>query len=110
MSVFICENKNCERYGKQDEYLQNRYVLRDGRLVSGNATCPACGGERREICEAEQIPITEKNISIAKFASATKEQKTEMLKKRSHEHFEKHIAEEKRYKLNEAVKQFNSVK
>lgn len=110
MSVFVCNNKNCERYGKEDEYLSNRYTLVGGRLVSVNAPCPVCGMERKEFCEAENIPITEKNISIAKFASVTKEQKREMLKKRSHEHFEKHIKEEKEYKLHEAINNFKSIK
>ena len=110
MSKFICDNADCKKFGVEDEYPSNRYVLTNGKLVSTNAPCPSCGKMRREVNENEDIPITEKNISIAKFSSASKEQKVEMLKKRSHDHFDKNVKEEKEQKIYETVHNFNAIK
>ena len=93
---------------QKDEYLRNTYTMIDGHLVSTNAPCPCCGKVREEINEAANIPISEKNLMYGEYSSASPEQKREMLKKRSHEHFEKYIKESKEEKINAAVKAFKN--
>ena len=109
MSKFVCRNKDCKKYGIEDEHLRNTYTMIDGHLVSANAPCPCCGKVREEINEAANIPISEKNLMYGEYSSASPEQKREMLKKRSHEHFEKYIKESKEEKINAAVKAFKNV-
>lgn len=103
---FVCENPECPKYGIEDEYVTNVFKLIDGHLVSNNAPCPRCGKIRREINPNRDIPLSEKNIGIGLYTSASPEQRREMLKKRSHEHFEKKIKPFKEHQLHETVKQF----
>lgn len=103
---FVCRNEQCERYGVEDEYFSNSYKVIDGHLVSNNAPCPCCGEIREEINPYKDIPLSEKNIEIGKYSSASPEDKREMLKKRSHDHFEKEIKPFKEHQLHETVKQF----
>lgn len=105
---FVCKNKGCKKYGIEEEYLKTTYIMIDGHLVSEDASCPCCGKIRKEINEAENIPINEKNLMFGEYSSASSEQKRAMLKKRSHEHFEKHIKESKEEKINAAVKAFKN--
>lgn len=107
---FICKNEQCERYGIEDEYLSNTYKIIGGKLVSNNAPCSCCGEIREEINPNANIPLSEKNIEIGKYASASKEQKTEMLKKRSHDHFEKKVKPFKEHQMNEAMNQMKKFK
>ena len=106
MSKFICRNTECPNYGKIDEYLSNIYKMVDGHLVSNNAPCPKCGKIREEIVSEKDIPLSEKNIYLAKYTMTSPEGRREMLKKRSHEHYEKEIKPFKEHQINEAVKQF----
>ena len=108
MSKFVCLNKECKGYGKEEEFLSNEYKLVNGHLVSNHAECPFCGKIREEIDENADIPIGEKNFSIGEFASSSIDKKREILKMRSHEHFEKNIKESKEQKINDAVKAFKS--
>lgn len=103
---FVCRNEQCERYGVEDEYFSNSYKVIGGKLVSNNALCPCCGEIREEINPYKDIPLSEKNIEIGKYSSASPEDKREMLKKRSHDHFEKEIKPFKEHQLHETVKQF----
>lgn len=103
---FVCRNEQCEKYGIEDEYLSNSYKVIGGHLVSNNAPCPCCGEIREEINPYKDIPLSEKNIEIGKYTSASPEQRKEMLKKRSHDHFEKEIKPFKEHQLHETVKQF----
>lgn len=103
---FVCRNEQCERYGVEDEYFSNSYKVIGGKLVSNNAPCPCCGEIREEINPYKDIPLSEKNIEIGKYSSASPEDKREMLKKRSHDHFEKEIKPFKEHQLYETVKQF----
>lgn len=109
MAIFICKNENCERYGIEDEYCSLTYKYVGGELQATVAPCPCCGKIREEI-NPNDVPLSEKDIAFGKFASASKEQKTDMLKKRSHEHFEKKIKPFKDHQLHEAVKQMNELK
>lgn len=103
---FVCKNPNCKKYGVEDEYLSNTFKIVNGHLQSNNAPCPCCGEIREEINPYKDIPLSEKNIEIGKYSSASPEDKREMLKKRSHDHFEKEIKPFKEHQLHETVKQF----
>lgn len=103
---FVCKNKACAKFDVVDEYLTNHYRMVNGKLQSDNAPCPECGQIREEINPYEDIPWRERNISIGKYASSDKQGKREMLKKRSHEHYEKEIKPFKEFQLNETVKRF----
>lgn len=103
---FVCENPDCPKFGVEDEYLSNTFKIVNGHLQSNNAPCPCCGQIRKEINPYADIPLNEKNIGIAKYSSASPEQRREMLKKRSHDHYEKEIKPFKEHQLHEAVKTF----
>lgn len=106
MVKFICRNEECKRKGVEDEYYSNAYRIVDGSLQSKNAPCPCCGQIREEINPNKDIPLSQKNIDIAKYSSASPEAKRAMLKKRSHDHYEKEIKPFKEHQLQETVKQF----
>jgi len=106
MSKFICRNLGCPKFGIEDEYLSNTYKLVDGQFISNNAPCPNCGKIREEI--NENIPLSEKNIDIGRYSSASKQDKREMLKKRSHDHFEKKIKPFKEFQIQETIKNFKT--
>ena len=108
MSKFVCLNKECKGYGKEEEFLSNEYKIVNGHLVSNHAQCPICGELREEINESVNIPISEKNLSLGEYSSASPEKRKQMLKQRAHEHFEKHIKESKEQKINDAVKAFKN--
>lgn len=103
---YVCENPECSAQGVEETLVSETYVLREGRLVGKNAPCPVCGKERREINPNQEIPIAEKNIGIAKFTMASPEGRREILKRRSHEHYEKEIRPAKEEKLRKAVEAF----
>lgn len=103
---FVCENPDCPKFGVENEYLSNTFKIVNGHLQSNNAPCPCCGQIRKEINPYKDIPLSEKNIGIAKYSSASPEQRREMLKKRSHDHYEKEIKPFKEHQLHETVKQF----
>lgn len=103
---FVCKNSECSRFGIEDEYFNNTFKIIKGKLQSNNAPCPCCGEIREEINPYKDIPLSEKNIEIGKYSSASPEDKREMLKKRSHDHFEKEIKPFKEHQLHETIKQF----
>lgn len=105
---FVCENPECEKCGIVDEEFNNTYKMRDGHLVSDKAPCPKCGEIRKEV--SDNTPLTQKNIYIGNYQMASPEQKREILKKRSHEHYEKEIKPFKEHQLHEAMSQFKSIK
>jgi hypothetical protein len=80
----------------------------DGELLSNNAPCPSCGKIREEINLNQNIPLSEKNIDIGRYSSASPEDKKNILKKRSHEHFEKEIKPFKEFKLQDTIKNFKN--
>lgn len=103
---YVCRNEKCSRCGIEDEYLTNTYIMVDGHLESNHVFCPQCGNKREEINDNENIPIDEKNVAIGEYTAASPEQRREMLKKRSHDHFVKEIQPEKEHKLHELVENF----
>lgn len=106
MNKYICENPDCPNYGKEEAFVSETYRLVGDKLQGKNAPCPVCGVVRREINPNESIPISEKNIELAKYTMASSEGRREMLKKRSHEHYEKEVKPYKEHKLREAVSAF----
>lgn len=105
MAKFICRNDKCCKFGIVDEYFSNTYKMVNGKLISKNAICPKCGEIREEVDES--VPLSKKDIFVAKYSSLSPEDKKEVLKKRSHEHYEKEIKPYKEHQLHEVVKQFN---
>lgn len=103
---FVCRNERCEKFGIEEEYLSNTYKVINGKLQSHNAPCPCCGEIREEINPYKDIPLSEKNIDIAKYSSASPQAQREMLKKRSHDHYEKEIKPFKEHQLHETVNNF----
>lgn len=110
MTKFVCRNDKCERCGVEDDYTSITYKVIGGHLQATVAPCPKCGEIREEINPNKDIPLSEKNISIGMYSSANKEQKQEMLKKRSHAHYEKEVKPFKEHQLHEAVKQMKELK
>ena len=37
MSKFVCENKDCPKFGIEEEYFSNTYKMVNGELQSNNA-------------------------------------------------------------------------
>ena len=105
---FVCENPECDRCGVICDEYNNTYRMIEGRLVSDKAPCPHCGKMRKEI--PNNIPLSEKHINLGSYTMASPEQRREILKKRSHEHFEKEVKPFKEHQLNEAMSQFKSIK
>jgi uncharacterized Zn finger protein (UPF0148 family) len=80
--------------------------MREGRLVGKGAACPVCGNLRREINPNENISPAEKNLTLAKYSMSSPEGRREILKKRSHDHFEKEIRPQKEEKLRQTIEAF----
>ena len=110
MSYYECENKECTCYGVKDAVTREtfKYVAGEG-LVGEHRNCPVCGKPRKYVNPDADIPLSEKNVSIGRYSSASAEQKQEMLKKRSHKHFEKNIKERKDYLMNKAIGEMKSL-
>lgn len=94
---FVCKNPECPRYAQRDYYSSVSVVMRDGEPLCKQSPCPACGKIREEI--KKETPVDLKGVYFGRFRAMSKEQKQESLKRRSHEHFKKHIAQERRAKL-----------
>lgn len=107
MSKFVCENKNCKDYGVIKFYSKESYSIVNNKYISSNQKCPQCGKMRKEILN--NTPLSKKNISMAKYTSASPEIRKEILKKRSHDHFNKHVKHAKEDKLRETVKNFKNL-
>lgn len=86
--LFICKNEECAQFGKEQEFSKASYKMVEGHLQATNV-CPECRETMTEV--PNNIPLSEKNFSIGEFEGMTKEQRQAMLKKRSHEHFEKKV-------------------
>lgn len=102
---FVCRNKECSNYNVEYNYLSNTYKYVNGVLLSNHAECPKCGCTREEI-NTDDVPLSEKNIDLLRFDMCTPEQRKDILKKRSHEHFKKEIEPYKQEKINQAVNNF----
>lgn len=90
---YKCLDPNCPLFDKVESIYKVVTVYKASGPVTEAAKCPSCGVERH--CLEHDIPLSEKDIRILKMPSMTKEQKTEMLKKRSHNDYKKNIEERK---------------
>ena len=109
MSKFVCKNKDCSKYGIVDEYFVNIYKTVDGKSQSNNAPCPVCGNIREELKDDIDVPVSEWNISIGEYSSASPEERKRILKDRSHQHYVSEIKSYKKHKISEAVRNFKSI-
>lgn len=107
---FVCKNEHCSRYGIEDDYVSATYKLLNDKLVASCAPCLECGQLRDEINDNELIPIDQKGVSIGTYASASPEQRREMLKKRAHDHYEKDVKPYKEHQLHKLVDDFKSIR
>lgn len=107
---YICRNIECPQYGVEEELTKETFVFQNGRLIGKRSYCPKCGKEREEINPNKDIPLSEKNIHVDLYSGMTMEQKREILKKRSHDHFKKEIKERKDGLLNQAMSEMRSIK
>jgi len=105
---FKCVNEKCEYFGEELSFHSVKFQYIDGKLFAP-IFCNLCGKHLVEI--PDDTPISEKNISIGKFAGMIPQQRQQVLKKRAKEHATKveKIDEIKRHKWTEAVEKFKKV-
>lgn len=106
---YVCNNPECPECGKKEYFSSETYKYRSGRLVGEHSQCPKCGVEREEINPNKNVPLSEKNIGIGLFAGMSKEQKQEVLKKRSHEHFKRNVEERKEGLMSRAINEMRNM-
>lgn len=106
---YICNNPNCAKFGVKEYFSSEIFRFKDGKLIGANAPCPCCGNIREEINPDKNIPFSEKNIGISLYNGMSIDKKREVLKKRSHEHFQKEIKERKDGLINKAVTEFSEM-
>ena len=106
---YVCKNSDCPEYGKEVYLSSETFRFRNGNLVGEHAECPTCGKLREEINPNKDIPLSEKNISINLYDGMSMEQKREVLKKRSRQHYDKEIKERKTELLNKAVNEMRDL-
>jgi len=80
---FVCDNPNCPTKGSS----KKMYVWSDRVSEPG---CTECFHPLREVFEEEK-PL----FNIGKFSNLSTEEKRKVMKKRSHDHFEKNIKQRK---------------
>jgi len=97
----MCTNPECCNFAVEKEVLTHTHVIRDGRSFCPETVCRKCGAEGKDLTPF--VPISKKNFVIGEIASMSKEKKVEVLKKRSHDHFKKNIAEKKDSLIKRAV-------
>ena len=107
---YICQNPDCKAYNKPEYLNKEMYRYIDGELTGEHATCPYCGQKRKHHDENEAVPLSEKGAtSILSFNSASTEDKREILRKRSHEHFQKEVKEKKDHLMNKAMTEMKNL-
>lgn len=100
---YVCKNPDCVDFGKEKEFFKTTTKFVGGELICSQSICGKCNKTMEDI--TVQIPLSEKNIYVAKIASMSKEGKVEVLKKRSKEHFKKEVKERKEHLMNSAIKE-----
>ena len=108
--TYKCVNPECANFNQPVEiYSATLYWNEEKQSMKcREAICSKCNSEMVDI--TPKIPIGEKNISIGEVASMTKEQRVNVLKKRSKEHFKKNIKERKDNLLNSAISEMRNGK
>lgn len=104
MSYYVCNNEDCPCYGVQEVITRESFKYVSGLgLVGEHRECPKCGKVREYVNPAADMTLSEKNIEIGRYSAASAEQKREMLKQRSHDHFNKKVKERKDHLMNQAI-------
>ena len=110
MAYYICNNKDCSEFGVEREITREIFKYVSGKgLVGEQAPCPCCGVDREYVNPKSNVPLDEKNIGFGMYSSASTEQKRDMLKKRSHEHFNAKVKERKDYLMNKAMSEMKGL-
>lgn len=107
---YICQNPNCKAYNKPEYLNEETYRYIDGEVIGAHAACPDCGQKRKRYNKNENMPLSEKGaVSILRFNSASTEDKREILRKRSREHFQKEVKEKKDHLMNKAMTEMKNL-
>lgn len=107
---YICKNIQCSQYNVERHLYTENYRYIDGKLQGEHAVCPVCGQICQCIDDAASIPLSEKHIGVNTFNAMSTEQRIEILKRRSHEDFKRHIEDRKRGLLNQAVTEMSNIR
>lgn len=90
-----CNNKNCEDFQRIVEVQDWDGI--DSYTLFLLKKCPICGLQRKTV----ELRVEDKpegfNVHFGKFSAMSKEDQKKVLKKRSQEHFSKHIKGKKEY-------------
>ena len=104
---FKCLNKKCVDFNKTEFIYKVTFRYEEtGVETCQQAVCPKCGVIRHS--PQEDIPLSEKNITHLKIPSMSREQKTKVLKERSHKHFVKEIRDRKEGLMGQAINEMRS--
>lgn len=109
MKYYLCKNEKCARCGEKEDITRETFKFVRGRLIGEHSACPVCGQERECVDTDAEVPLSEKQIYFAEYSSKSPEEKRESLRRRSHEHFEKHVKERKDHLINAAVKEMKGM-
>lgn len=110
MSYYVCKNTDCSCYDVPDVVTRESFKYVSGvGLIGEHAACPSCGKIREYVNPQADVPLSEKNVNFGQYSSASTEQKREILRQRSHEHFEKKVKERKDYLMNKAIGEMKSL-
>lgn len=106
---YVCNNPECEKYGVEEYLSSETYRYSGGRMVGEHALCPSCGKERKEINPNTEIPLSQKTIGMNFFDGKNIEERREILRKRTHEHFNREIREKKESMISKAKSEFQEL-
>jgi len=90
-----CNNKTCKDFGKVTE--TKDWDGRDSYTLFLLKKCPICGSQRKTVELKVEGQPEGFNVHFGKFSAMNKEDQKRVLKKRSQEHFSKHIKGKKEY-------------
>ena len=108
---YVCSNESCPNFGVTEELHKESYKFVSGQgLVGEHCDCPICGKPREEINPNAEVPLSEKQVTMNFFNGMSKEQKRELLRKRSHDHYESKIKERKDGLIQQAIGEMNNLK
>jgi hypothetical protein len=90
---FICKNKKC----KENKNIKRLYIWQSDLDKEELPICSSC---KKMLIISTELDKSSPNltINIGKFSSMTREQKANSLKKRSKEHFNKKLKDERKHK------------
>lgn len=98
----ICKNVSCQEFDKEVEVPDWDGLHSYGLFMLKQ--CPSCKKLRKAIYDEKlkEESVGFENVAFAKIGSMTPQERKKVLKKRSNEHFQKHIKPRKEY-LDRAI-------